>query len=199
MSAKGTQSLESHRAAKYPLLSTVLSGMSFVVLLLLLIIVGNHFESLEAKLGFQTRGEHSHQVSGVYGIEIVEGQTVYVPIYSHIYADGGKPYLLEATLSIRNLDPQQSISIKSVNYFDTSGKLLSVYLKEPRALGPLETTEFLIEKRDTRGGSGANFIVVWDAEKPVYQPIIEAVMVGFSDNRSISFTSPGRELVKIKN
>ena len=177
MSAKGTQSSESHRAAKYPLLSTVLSGMSFVVLLLLLIIVGNHFESLEAKLGFQARGERSHQVSGVYGIEIVEGQTVYVPIYSHIYADGGKPYLLEATLSIRNLDPQQSISIKSVNYFDTTGKLLSVYLKEPRALGPLETTEFLIEKRDTRGGSGANFIVVWDAEKPVYQPIIEAVMV----------------------
>jgi hypothetical protein len=172
--------------------------LSFVVLLVLLVVVGNNFENLETQLSFRPQGDVSHQVSGVYGIEIVEGQTVYVPIYSHIYADGGKPYLLEATLSIRNLDPQQSISIKSVDYFDTSGKLISVYLKDPRVLGPLETTEFLVEKRDTRGGSGANFIVVWDAEKPVYQPIIEAVMVGFSDNRSISFTSQGRELVKVK-
>ena len=198
MPAKGMQSSESPRAAKYPLLSTILSGLCFVVLLVLLIVVGNNFDNLEKQLSFRPQGVVSHQVSGVYGIEIVEGQTVYVPIYSHIYADGGKPYLLEATLSIRNLDPEQSISIKSVNYFDTSGKMISVYLQEPRALGPLETTEFLVEKRDTRGGSGANFIVIWDAEKPVYQPIIEAVMVGFSDNRSISFTSPGRELVKIK-
>ena len=49
---------------------------------------------------------------------------VYVPVYSHIYARGGKPYLLEATLSLRNTDTDLSISIVRVDYFDTGGKLV---------------------------------------------------------------------------
>ena len=73
------------------------------------------------------------------------------------------------------------------------------YLDGKMRLGPLETRAFLVEKRDTRGGSGANFIVVWDAEELVYEPLIEAIMVGFSDSNSISFTSPGRALVKRKD
>jgi len=121
-----------------------------------------------------------------------------VPVYSHLYADGGKPHLLETTLSIRNLDPKHAISIKSVQYFDTRGSLIKEYLDGKMRLGPLETTAFLVEKHDPRGGSGANFIVVWDAGEPVYEPLIEAIMVGFSEGNSISFTSPGRALIKRK-
>ena len=186
------------KQAKYPLLLTVLSGLSFIALLLLLLFVGNSFETLENRLSFQppTAGQGNGNVA--YGIEIVDGQTVYVPVYSHIYADGGRPHLLETTLSIRNLDPKRAISIKSVKYFDTKGLLIKKYLDGKMRLGPLETTAFLVEKRDTSGGSGANFIVVWDAEEPVYEPLVEAIMVGFSENNSISFTSPGRALVKRK-
>ena len=186
------------KQAKYPLLLTVLSGLSFIFLLLLLLFVGNSFETLENRLSFQppTAGQGNGNVA--YGIEIVDGQTVYVPVYSHIYADGGRPHLLETTLSIRNLDPKRAISIKSVKYFDTKGSLIKKYLDGKMRLGPLETTAFLVEKRDTSGGSGANFIVVWDAEEPVYEPLVEAIMVGFSENNSISFTSPGRALVKRK-
>ena len=50
-------------------------------------------------------------------------QAVYVPVYSHIYYDGGRPYLLEATLSIRNVDPKQPIYVSAVEYYDTDGKL----------------------------------------------------------------------------
>jgi hypothetical protein len=121
-----------------------------------------------------------------------------VPVYSHIYANGGQPHLLEATLSIRNLDPKRAITIKSVKYFDTKGALLKEYLDGEMELAALATAGFLVEKWDTRGGSGANFIVVWDAEEPVYEPLIEAVMVGFSDANSISFTSPGRALIERK-
>jgi len=186
------------KQAKYPLLLTVLSGLSFIALLLLLLFVGNSFETLENRLSFQppTAGQGNGNVA--YGIEIVDGQTVYVPVYSHIYADGGRPHLLETTLSIRNLDPKRAISIKSVKYFDTKGLLIKKYLDGKMRLGPLETTAFLVEKRDASGGSGANFIVVWDAEEPVYEPLVEAIMVGFSGNNSISFTSPGRALVKRK-
>lgn len=153
------------------------------------------FESLEEKLSYQSPASGQIIGKGAYGIEIVEGQTVYVPVYSHIYADGGKPHLLETTLSIRNLDPNRAISVKSVKYFDTKGALIKEYLSGEMGLAALATAEFLVEKQDIRGGSGANFIVVWDAEEPVYEPLIEAVMVGFADANSISFTSPGRALI----
>ena len=68
------------------------------------------------------------------------------------------------------------------------------FLDGSLTLGPLETTAFLVEKRDYRGGSGANFIVTWDAAAPVYEPIIESVMVGVTRDYQISFTSRGRPL-----
>ena len=158
--------------------------------------VRNSFESLEEKLGYQPPTVGQPPASGAYGIEILEGQTVYVPVYSHIYADGGRPHLLETTLSIRNLDPKRQISIKSVKYFDTNGVMVKEYLNGEIVLAALATAEFLVEKQDIHGGSGANFIVVWDAKEPVYEPLIEAVMVGFADAKSISFTSPGRALIE---
>jgi len=145
---------------KYPLLLTVISVLSFFSLLLLMLFVGNSFETLENRLRFQPPTAGQGMGNSAYGIEIVDGQTVYVPVYSHIYADGGKPHLLEATLSIRNPDPKRAISIKSVKYFDTKGSLIKEYLKDEMNLGPLETTAFLVENSDRRGGSGANFIAV---------------------------------------
>ena len=198
MPSQSTNSGHGEKPARYPLLLTVLSGLSFVFLLLLLYFVGSSFETLENQLRFQPPVAGQVEGNGAYGIEIVDGQTVYVPVYSHIYADGGKPHLRETTLSIRNLDPKRAISIKSVKYFDTGGSLIKEYLDGEKRLGPLATTAFLVEKRDTRGGSGANFIVVWDAEEPVYEPLVEAIMVGFSEGNSISFTSPGRALIKRK-
>jgi len=198
MPSQSTNTGEGKKPARYPLLLTVLSGLSFVFLLLMIYFVGSSFETLENQLRFQPPAAGKANGNGAYGIEIVDGQTVYVPVYSHIYAGGGRPHLLEATLSIRNLDPNRAISIKSVKYFDTKGSLIKEYLDDKIRLGPLETTAFLVEKRDKRGGSGANFIVIWDAEEPVYEPLIEAIMVGFSEGNSISFASPGRALVKRK-
>ena len=180
-----------------------MSGTLIFVLMLALVVslglyVRNSFESLEEKLSYQPVAGGDTIGKGTYGIEIVDGQTVYVPVYSHIYADGGKPHLLETTLSIRNLDPNRAISVKSVKYFDTKGALVKEYLDGEMRLTALATAEFLVEKRDIRGGSGANFIVIWDADEPVYEPLIEAVMVGFADANSISFTSPGRALIERK-
>ena len=54
----------------------------------------------------------------------------------------------------------------------------------------------MIPERDKSGGSGANFIVAWKAAEPVYEPIVEAVMVGLNRNQSISFKSFGRPLIE---
>jgi hypothetical protein len=197
MPSEKTNNEQSYKPGKYPLLLTVLSGLSFLFIVLLIVVVGNKVNTLEDRLGYQVpEGVGTGGYGGAYGIEIVDGQTVYVPVYSHIYADGGKPQLLETTLSIRNLDPKVTISIKAVDYFDTGGQLVKKYLGQALSLGPLESTEILVEKTDTRGGSGANFIIVWDSAEPAYEPLIEAVMVALDGAKSFAFTSSGRALVQ---
>ncbi|MBV10133.1 MAG: hypothetical protein CMN21_13055 [Rubinisphaera sp.] len=122
----------------------------------------------------------------------VEGQTVYVPAYSHVYHENGRPHLLTITLSIRNTDQDRKIIVTSVLYYDTSGKLVKSHLEKPLILNPLATTEFLVERKDATGGSGANFIVEWHADEPVSAPIIETVMIDTSSQQGISFVRQGK-------
>ena len=122
-------------------------------------------------------------------------QTVYVPVYSHIYADDryrGKPFLLTVTLSVRNTDPGKSLSLQSVNYHDSQGKLLRKYLDKPTNIGPLGSASFIVPESETEGGSGAKFIVEWEADSPIIEPIIESVMIGTQLQQGISFISTGR-------
>ena len=122
---------------------------------------------------------------------VVADQRVYVPVYSHIYAKGGKPFLLEATLSVRNTDPNEDITIASARYYDTNGNLIKDYLEKPMRLKPLATAEFLVAQKEIEGGSGANFIVEWVSDTKVNQPVIEAVMIGIEGQTSISFVRTG--------
>lgn len=125
------------------------------------------------------------------------GQTVYVPAYSHIYAGNREmPILLTITVSIRNIDLENSLTVTSVDYYETQGKLLERFVAAPVVLGPLQSMRFVIPERDKAGGSGANFIVRWEAGTPVNAPIIEAVMIGAERQQGISFTSRGRALVE---
>jgi len=99
-------------------------------------------------------------------IKLSSGQTVYVSIYSHIYSGvKGRPFALSATLSLRNTNLKIPITLTSVKYYDSDGKL---------------------------GGSGANFIVVWKSDQKVNPPIIEAVMIGTHSGQGISFASRGQ-------
>ena len=122
-------------------------------------------------------------------------QAAYVPVYSHIYYDGGRPYLLETTLSIRNVDPKQPVYVSAVEYYDTHGKLSKKQVDRLIKLNPLQTIEFLVERHDVTGGSGANFIVEWHAgTKDTHAPLIEAVMVGRSGTNAISFVRKSEPL-----
>lgn len=121
-------------------------------------------------------------------------RTVYVPVYSHVYYQGGSAYSLETTLSIRNIDIDQAIYVESVEYFDTDGALAKTHVDRLIKLNPLQTIEFLIERQDSSGGSGANFLVRWGAESDVNRPLIETVMVGTAGTQGISFGRTGIEL-----
>ncbi len=138
------------------------------------------------------------QVSTLFAADplpLATSQTVYIPAYSHIY-HGNKetPLLLSVTLSIRNVDPNHSLTISAVNYHETQGALVKEYLQEPLVLGPFGSERFVVPQKDTTGGSGANFIVQWHSEKPINPPIVESVMIGTQSQLGISFTSRGQAI-----
>ncbi len=89
----------------------------------------------------------------------LHGQLVYVPIYSSIY-DQHESNLLHMTsiLSIRNTSIKEAITIKRVEYYDTNGKLLKIFIDSPFSLGKMSTKDFVIPEHDIKGGTGANFI-----------------------------------------
>jgi Protein of unknown function (DUF3124) len=122
-------------------------------------------------------------------------RTVYVPIYSSIYQGLGirrEQVDLTATLSIRNVSAHHPIVVAFVRYYDSRGTLLREYVVQPGSLAPLATVEFVIDRNDTAGGPGANFLVQWTGPADVDEPLLEAVMIGGAGNAGISFTSQGR-------
>jgi len=126
-------------------------------------------------------------------IRLSKGETVYIPIYSHIYTgDREAPFYLAATLSIRNIDLKYSITLLSADYYDSNGKLIQKYIQTPVQISPLSSTRYVIKESDKTGGSGANFIVRWKSENEVNPPIAESVMIGARMQQGISFTSRGQ-------
>lgn len=132
-------------------------------------------------------------ISPEEGGKQIAGQTIYVPVYSHIYIrDQSRVINLAATLSIRNTDTQNPIRINSARYYDTNGALVREYVKAPLRLSPLASTDFVVAEDDTSGGVGANFIVEWSAGAEVTEPVVEAVMISTASQQGISFVSQGR-------
>lgn len=128
-------------------------------------------------------------------IHLLKGQTVYIPVYSHIYSgDREQPFYLAATLSIRNTDIKNEIIITAVDYYDSTGKFLKHYLENEFTLNALGTKRFVVPESDKTGGSGAKFIIKWRSDKPVAEPLIESVMISTKTQQGISFTSRGRVL-----
>lgn len=126
---------------------------------------------------------------------LTKEQSIYIPAYSHIY-HGNKetPLLLSVTLSIRNVDSKNPLIITAVDYYETQGKLLKHFLKEPITIDPMGSERYIVPQKDTSGGFGANFIVEWHSEKPINPPILESVMIGTQSQLGISFTSRGRAI-----
>ena len=132
-------------------------------------------------------------------LSIVSGQRLYVPAYSEVYSANQELTLnMTVTLSIRNTNADKPIFISSVQYFDTDGQLVTEYVETTLRLAPMATTEYVIAQRDDRGGTGANFIVSWGAGEPVYEPVVETVMISISGTQGLALLSPARVLEEEK-
>ncbi|MBL8490840.1 MAG: DUF3124 domain-containing protein [Rhodocyclaceae bacterium] len=134
------------------------------------------------------------------GPPLSRGQTLYLPIYSHVYHGNldrkGQPdkVLLSALVSIRNTDPKRSMKLTSARYYNTDGKLLREFVPAPRPIGPFGTVELFVERHDESGGSGANFMIAWEGEAPMNPPLVEAIHAFIDGARSAFMTTLGQPL-----
>ncbi|MDU9047834.1 MAG: DUF3124 domain-containing protein [Candidatus Electrothrix sp. Rat3] len=135
----------------------------------------------------------------IHDISITTGQTIFVPAYSEVhYAGKNITMKLAVTLTIHNTDFTHPIIVTSVRYYNTKGKMVKEYLPKPQRLGPMASTDFFVDTGQQTGGVGTNFIVEWVAEQPVYEPVVETLMLSNSGTQGLSFTSSGRVIKHIE-
>jgi hypothetical protein len=135
----------------------------------------------------------------IHDMTITTGQTVFVPAYSEVhYAGKDRTMKLAVTLTIHNTDFTHPIFVTSVRYYNTKGKMVKEYRKKPQRLGPMAAADFFVDTGEQTGGVGTHFIVEWVAEQPVYEPVIETLMLSNSGTQGLSFTSSGRVIKHIE-
>ena len=128
------------------------------------------------------------------------GQTLYLPVYSHLWHGNrdkqGRPEIayLSALVSIRNTDPTRPLRVTQARYYDTAGKALRDFVGQAQTIPPLGTLELFIERREAEGGSGANFLIRWQADAAINPPVVEAVHADLYGNRAISFNTQARPI-----
>ncbi len=122
---------------------------------------------------------------------LTSGQT-YLSVYSQIYSSTEhRTHNLTVTVSMKNINLNDSVYIEEATYFDTKGDLIRTYFTKPIYLAPLETVEIVIDEVDKHGGTGANFVFDWKKKSTVNDPHFESVMISTSGQQGISFTSQG--------
>ncbi len=125
-------------------------------------------------------------------VRLIKGQTLYVPSQT-IFMSGSHGVDLKPTIFIHNADQNNHINIVRLDFNNTSGKLVEKYLPQPKKLDPNSAMRLNV-KEPLKGeeGSGAHFIIQWQAENKVVEPLVQTWFVGSVGTRGYSFTAPAR-------
>ncbi len=171
-------------------MKTISKGLCIIISVIIVYACGSPNPNMDVSGQDQLK---SHEVEGsLRQTDKAFEDIIYVPIYSDIYLNRtNQSSLLAATLSIRNTSLTDTLFVSMIDYYNTEGSLVKQYLDQPLFLNPMATINYVIEKEDTSGGPGANFIVKLNSNNKNIKPIIEAVMVGTDGNKAFSFLSQG--------
>ncbi|MDD4984255.1 MAG: DUF3124 domain-containing protein [Dehalococcoidales bacterium] len=171
---------------------TVLRVLSFIIIVPLAVL-GCRGETERPLEEGPIQGGYQVETQAPDRSRYVDGEILYVPIYSSIFHyTESRTYELASTLSVHNIDLNNPIKVVRADYFDTNGGMIRAYVTDTLVLKPLQTVQIVIREDDKSGGTGANFIVEWASESEVASPIVEAVMISTSGQQGISFTAAGR-------
>lgn len=132
--------------------------------------------------------------SQLEGAFLVNGKT-YLAVNPSIYDQSNTGLInLTTTVSLRNLDQNREVLLKSIDLYNTDGQIERSYLDNPILMAPLETLQLIIVHEDNTGGTGANFIFDWSTQTLGVEPQFDAVMIS-TYGQGISFQFEG---VRIK-
>ena len=174
--------------------------MGLIIAILLLVACNNQPVQSEAAetTSINEPIEINDEVVSLDDVEVVTGQTIFVPAYSEIFfEDTERTWDFAVTLAVHNTDLDESIILKSVRYYDTNGQLVKDFLAEPIRLDKLVTRGYLVGRSDNRGGIGANFVVEWVADTDVTAPVVEAVLISATGTQGLSLITPGRVIAEV--
>ena len=134
--------------------------------------------------------------TGIPETDSLQNGKSYLSVYSEIYSQTEhRTHNLTTTVSMRNINMNDTIYINKAEYFNTEGKAIRTYFDHPIYIAPLETVEIVVDETDVEGGTGANFIFEWAMKDSISEPLFEGVMISTSGQQGLSFTSKG---VRIK-
>ncbi len=133
----------------------------------------------------------ARQVKNSTTDSLKKGQS-YLSVYSEIYSQTEHTtHKLTSTISMRNIDMNDTIYIDKAEYFNTEGEPIRIYFDHPIYIAPMETVEIVVDETDVEGGTGANFIFEWSTKESSPEPLFEGVMISTSGQQGLSFTSKG--------
>lgn len=139
----------------------------------------------------------NNEIEGEIPLSYTHIDSLYVPVYSDIYSRRKDlRFLLTATLSIRNTSYTDTLLISTIDYFDTQGALVRSYLDKTIFLKPMASIDYVIDEDDDTGGTGANFIVVLNAQSDKVRPVIQSIMISTNGQQGIAFTTDGISISK---
>lgn len=126
---------------------------------------------------------------------VCKGQTLYVPIYSHMLGGGASgSNALAGTLYIRNVDPLGAITVTAIESYDHDGRRGRSIGARPLNLEPLQIEEYVLPPEITKGGTATSLLLRWNASAPVNAPIVECVMANAKTGQ-VLFVVRAQELV----
>ncbi len=125
-------------------------------------------------------------------VRLVKGQTLYVPSQTSQIV-GTHSFDVKPVIFIHNTDQNHQINIVRVDFYKTSGVLVEKYLQKPLKLDANSCTRINFKERlEGEEGAGAHFIIQWQADNKVVEPLVQTWFVGAVGNRGYSYTSPAR-------
>ena len=122
-------------------------------------------------------------------------ETIYVPVYTDVYhLDQSRLFPLTITLSMRNTSLTDTISVYTLDYYNSEGNLKKKHIEDSKMLQlhPLQSYELVIKKTTYTGDTGANFIVEWGGEKEKSSLLTQALMINTSGQQGLSFITEGK-------
>lgn len=167
--------------------------MKYIVIVVLFIILGACNQEKKEYVAKVVNWDN--RIAPINSGQLQYSGSTYLSVYSEIYdmTDETK-HLLTATVSLRNTSLTDSLFVLKADYYNTMGHLIRSYVQKPIYLVPMETVEIVINRKDTTGGSGANFIFDWQMRNESTEPLFESVMIWTTGTQGISFLSRGVRL-----